>query len=200
MIPKVDYQIHDLLVRVFLPPPLDGDDTEFRQLSERLINSFEKLEFNVLTLIEKYSGFEWRFEKIPVYLIPDSRILKSFAKSNLENKRPGVVLKVMDNLTRNIHIFIHELAHINQNQGEFSKTSFALNPDGSRNHPNYELAADIVTLYILRDLFGSNSEYEKDMMEFLTTTDMVNKDKYDALMEKVDIWDLSKKTLREYIE
>ena len=114
---------------------------------------------------------------------------------------PGVVQKLFESNTTNLHIFIHELVHVNQWQSDFHDkyNTFANTKTGELNREGVELCADIVTLYVLRDLFGENSEYEEDFWKFLSNTNQVNKRKYEVLQKYKESWDLSKKPLKGYI-
>lgn len=198
---KIDYQIHDVLIRT-LKSPFETVE-EIKKLFTKYIDEFGTYEDKVIELIEKYTGYPFTIERIPVYLVPISRNSVPFsnAKSSLEENTPGVVLKVFPDILRNHHIFIHELVHINQwhNHEEFNKSRFFINEDGTKNEDGIELCADIVALYIVRDIFGKNSEVENNFWDFLENTNEKNKRKYDILQKYLPQWDLLKKPQKEYI-
>ncbi len=202
MIPKIDIQVPELLLRTFFFPKeyggkekLDKDISDFRVF-------FDKYGEKILVQIEKYSGFNWTLNRIPVYLIPASMMIRfSFSKNDLEDGLPGVVQKIGRGIT-DIHIHIHELVHTNQKQTEFysKENGFAFDKEGNRNTDILELSADIVTMYVIRNLFGADSEYEKDMWNFLNNTNERNMRKYEHLIEHIDKWDLNKNNLRYHLE
>lgn len=197
MIPKIKYMVHEILTNVFLPP--SGDRKEFERNAEEFIKNFKKIEKRVLELIEKFSGFEWTKKNIPVYLIPAGKSV-SFAKSNLEKGNPGVVNKIWSIPERSIHIAIHELVHVNQFQSDFySKENKVLWKKEEKDVVSLEVCTDVVTIHVLRELFGEDSKYEKDYWHFMNnvmTSTPAKKLKIPSYLKK---WDLDKKSLREYI-
>jgi len=198
MIPKIEYQTHELLTRVFIPPFEKKSD--FEKHVKKFIKHFKKIEKEILVLIEKFSGFEWTKKKIPVYLIPNGKIV-SRTKSNLEKGLPGIIQKVRNNTERDTHIMIHELVHVNQFQTDFSskENRFAFNKKGIRNYIGWEVCAEIVCLYVIRELFGKKSKYEKDYWKFLNQIQTSTPGKELEVPKYLKKWDLNKKTLRDYI-
>lgn len=202
MIPKVDFQVHEILLRAFFfPREYGGGRDKFDGDVEKFVSLFRQYEDKILELIEKFSGFSWSRDRIPVFLVPASMMVRySFAKANLENDLPGIVLKIFADPGRELFIFIHELSHINQRQSDFYE-KYAFGKNGERNTDLLELCADLITLKILRDLFGNNSEYEKLFWTFLKDPKSdKNKIKYEKILEFESKWDLSKRNIREYIE
>ena len=203
MIPKVDFQIHDLLIQIFFFPRLYGGNRDkLKKDFESFTSEFQLREEKILTLIEKFSGLEWMKDRIPAYLVPhNSKVLYSFAHHNLENNLPGIVLKIRGNLFRDMPIFIHELAHINQMQSDFFKEQkiFVFDKEGKRNEDLIELGADIVALYVMREVYGIDSEYEKDFWNFLENTNEKNKRKFEELNKYIGSWDLNVNNLKFYL-
>ncbi len=198
MIPKLDYQMHDLLIQIFMPPLENKKD--FYKQNQEFIQHFKKIEKKVLISIEKFSGFRWSKKIIPVYMIPNGGI-PSFAKSNLEENTPGVVQRIYGTNKRATHILIHELTHINQFQSDFhsKSNSFIFDKKGVKNYMRTELCSDIVCIHVLRDLFGNKSSYEADYWNFqnnVRTSSPGIEKKIPIYLKK---WNLNKKTLREYI-
>ena len=197
MIPKINYQIHKVLTQVFIP--YDKNEQEFNKKSQKFIQHFKKIESEVLFLIEKFSGFKWSKSKIPVYIVPKGD-WPSFTKSNLEKNTPGVVQAIYNTTQRSTHIFIHELAHVNQFQSNFhSKKNKVIWKGKELDRVMLEVCTDIVCLHVLRELFGKGSKYEKDYWYFLDhvmTSTPKKKMKVRPYLKK---WDLNKKSLREYI-
>ncbi len=199
MIPKINYQIHEILTDLFLPPFKKKKD--FDKESKKFIQHFKKIEKEVLTSIEKFSGFRWSKRTIPVYIIPQNKSITSLTKSNLNKGFPGVVQKVYENIERCTHIFIHELTHVNQFQSDFysKKNLFVFNKRGVKNTRKIELCSDVVCVQVIRDLFGNKSIYEKDYWIFqnkIRTSSPGIEKEIPIYLKK---WDLNEKTLREYI-
>lgn len=203
MIPKVDFQIHEVLIQAFFSPKMYGGDRKFLDTKfSEFVAQFSEHETKILTLIEKYSGFEWSEEKIPVFLIPDSpSIFYSFAKPVLQDGHSGVVLKIRPNgKIRDFWIFIHELSHINQYHSNFYLPKYgAIDENNNKNVDRVEVCADLLALYVIRDLFGEDSEYEKDFWDFLENTNEKNRKKFEEMKKHLPIWDLSKDTLKNYL-
>jgi len=173
---KIDFQIHDVLIRA-LRSPFQSED-EFKKQAAAFKKFFMSNEAKVLDLIQKYSGYEYTNDRIPEYLVPAGlSFSKSVTKSTLEDGLPGVVQKLFDNNITNMHIFIHELTHVNQWQSDFhnKENRFSETKTGELNREGI------------------------DFWRFLEGTNEVNKEKYDELQKHKDSWDLSKKTLKEYI-
>ncbi len=203
MIPKIDVQVHDVFINAFFFSVTYGPKEKLEEDIQKFKNFFEINGEKIITLIEKFSGYSWTKDRIPVYLIPaNPNFLYSFTKSTLENDLPGIVQKIGMGFERDIHIHIHELVHANQWQSDFtSKTNIlSFKSNGERNTDGREIGADIVTLYILRNLFGESSEFEKNLMDFLSNTNEKNKIKFAELNKYKDKWDLNKNSLRYYIE
>lgn len=198
MIPKIDYQIHDVLTNVFLLPL--ADKKEFEKDAKKFIKNFKKIEKDILVLIERFSGFKWTKRKIPVYLIPNGKSF-SFTKGHLEEEKPGVVQKIHGTTERSIQIFIHELAHVNQFQSEFHSVNnkFAFNKNGHFNNLGREICADVVCIQVIRELFGKNSKCEKDYWYFLKKVMISTPEKGKEIPKYIKKWNLNKKTLKEYI-
>jgi len=196
MIPKIDFQIHDALVRTFLFPPTNDAQKGFKKQAGAFMDFFNKNSDKTLKSIQKFSGYKWAKDRIPVYLIPNAQIL-SFTKSILEDDLPGVVQKVFPNQKRTAHIFIHELVHVNQWQSKFVNKNQPYNESGDEF--KRELYADLICLHVLRDIFGKNSEHEKDFWDFLQNTTERNKKKLEGLKKITNKWDLIKKPLKEYL-
>lgn len=203
MIPKVDFQIHEVLIQAFFSPKMYGGDRSFldSKLNE-FIEGYRMHEEKILKLIEKYSGFEWSKDRIPVFLVPDNfALFYSFAKPILQDALPGVVLKIRPNgKIRDFWIFIHELSHINQYHSDFYTPQYgAIDENNNKNVDRVEVCADLLALYVLRDLFGEDSEYEKDFWDFLENTNEKNKKKFEQMKKHLPIWDLKKNTLKNYL-
>jgi hypothetical protein len=203
MTPKIDIQMPEILVRCFYFPAiygprekLDNDVAEFKKF-------FELHGEEVLRSIEQFSGCTWSHDRIPVYLIPDSAMLNySFSKWAVEEKLPGIIQKIGLGI-RDYHIHIHELAHTNQRHSESfysGTTGYAFDKEGRRNVDLLELSADIVTLHVMRKLFGESSDLEKDFWDFLKNTSEKNKRKEDFLIKYMSLWDLNSHPLKYYLE
>ena len=198
MIPKIEYQTHDILTKVFMPP--FGKRSDFEKQTRKFTKHFKKIEKEILISIEKFSGFKWTKRKIPIYFVPNGRII-SITKGNLEKGLPGIIQKIRNNIWRDTHIMIHELVHINQFQTNFNskRNRFAFKKNGIKNHIGREVCADIICLYVIKELFGKNSKYERDYWEFLnkiqTSTPGIEKEVSKYLKK----WNLNEKTLKEYI-
>ncbi len=203
MIPKIDFQVHDVFINAFHNPPAYGSLEQLHADMQEFKDFFSRNGNEILKLIEVYSGYEWSKERIPVYLIPDNFALNfSFTKPVLEDGLTGIVQKISPkDMYRNIHIHIHELVHVNQRQSDFytKENPLAFSENGERNITGIELGADIVTFYILQKMFGINSEYEKNFWNFLSNTNEKNKLKFEELNKYKDIWDLNLHPLRYYV-
>jgi len=203
MIPKIDIQVHNLFINAFFFSVTYGPKEKLDEDIKKFKDFFNENGEKILTLIEKFSGYSWTKDRIPVYLVPKNPNLNySFAKSTLENDLPGVVQKIGMGYERDIHIHIHELAHINQWQSDFMKKNNPLSAksNGEKNNDGIELGADIVALYVLRNIFGEDSEFEKDFMDFLNNTNDKNKIKFAELNKYKDKWNLNENSLRHYVE
>lgn len=199
MIPKIDFQTHDILTRIFIPP--FKKKKEFKKEVKEFTRSFRKIEEDVLISIEKFSGFKWSKKRIPVYLIPSGRIV-SFVRGKLENGLPGVVQKIFSGEEkRNLHIFIHELCHVNQFQSDFydKNNRFVLKKDGTKDSVKVEVLTDIVTIHVVREIFGKNSDMEKDYWHFMNKVMTSTPKKKLEIPKYLKKFDLNKKTLKEYI-
>jgi hypothetical protein len=204
MIPKVDFQIHETLIEAFYLPKLwGGDREELDKEMKNFIDLFRIHEEMILTLIQKYSGFEWSKERIPVFLVPDSRVLLySFTKSTLQDGLPGIIQKIFkDKNSLIFSIFIHELCHVNQHQSDFYDKKYkTADEKWIKDTDRVELSADLVMLYVVREIFGNNSEYEKAEWDFLKNTNDRNKKKGEMLEKYMPLWDLNKMPLKSYLE
>jgi hypothetical protein len=191
---KIDFQRHDVFFQAFFFPPFYGGGIEKLESDiNALITTFANHKDQILTLIEKYTGYTWSQETVPVFLIPKTPVISySFTRLNLVNGLAGIVQKVGMGAFRDLHIFIHELVHVNCRQQDFYEKYTDNNLK--------ELVADLVTLYVIRDLFGTDSEYEKDFFDFLQNTNDKNKVKYNYLHEYKDKWDLKDKQIASYLE
>jgi hypothetical protein len=199
MLPKIDIQVPELLLRCFYFPTIYGPREKLDRDIKKFKDFFEKHGDSVLTEIENFSGYSWSMPRIPVYLVPNNSMLPySFSRPNLEDNLPGIIQKIGRGV-RDIHIHIHELVHTNQKQSEFY-TKFAYDKEGKRDTDLLELCADIVTIYVIRKLFQDNSVYENDMWDFLKNTNDKNKRKEELLEQHIEIWDLNKNNLKHFLE
>lgn len=204
MIPTINFEINELLMRCFFFERIYGPREKFEKDAQEVIDTIRSKEKIILSLIEKFSGLKWTHPVIPVYLIPTSEIIKySFTKFDLGGPGvPGVVQKVGRGIHTDIPILIHELAHVNQRQGGLYKdyAHIVFNKDKTRNEDFLEVWADMIELYVVRELFGSDSQYEKELWNFLQNTNEKNKRKYEVLIEHMKIWDLNEHPLKFYLE
>ncbi len=200
MIPRLDISLPEIFLRAFYNPVVYGPKEKLDADVKAFEDFFARHAEKILVEIEKLSGFAWSKDRIPVYLVPESFVSPpySFTTSGLEEGLPGVVQKIGRPGMRDIHIHIHELAHVNQWQSDFHIFS----PKGNTQARTdmRELAADIVTVYVIRNVFGDATELERDFFDFLCNTSEKNKRKYDILMKYVDSWNLNANTLRYYLE
>lgn len=198
-IPKIEFFIHEVFINAFSFPPTQKAKDIYRDKIKAAEAFLRSKANDYLERIEKFSGYEWKIDKIPVYLVPESARFKSFAKTNLEGDLPGVVLKTYPTMETLEFIFIHELCHINQMQSEFWSES---NPwfmnDGVKNTEGIELCADIVMTFVLRDIYGKDSVQEKEMWEFLKLSPE-NVAKGEMLKKKLGDWDLGTRSLKSYL-
>ncbi|MDQ3014823.1 MAG: hypothetical protein M3Q73_03095 [bacterium] len=202
MIPRTDFQIHEIFMQTFFfPEEYGADRSQFDKDAAEFMGFFKQHEEKILQIIEKFSGFDWSKEKIPVFVVPNNSMISySYTKFDLQDGLPGVVQKIFRNQQRNLHIFIHELAHVNQRHADFYDRKYkTLDEEGNRNVDLVEVCADIVCLYVIREIFSGNSEYERDMFDFLQNTGMKNKRKYAELEKSLTQWDLYKNPLKFYI-
>lgn len=198
MIPNIDYQRHDLLTRIFIPS--FKDKKKFEKKAKEFIKYFKKHEKETLRLIEKFSGFNWTRNKIPVYIIPNGHIY-SFTKKNLSKNLPGVVQKFYESNERTTHILIHELCHVNQFQSEFynKRNKFVWKKDGTKDFVKVEICTDIVAIHVIRELFGKDSKIEKDYWYFMNKLMTSTPAKKLQIPKYLKKWDLNKKTLKKYL-
>lgn len=196
----------ELLKSLFYFPKTYGSVEKLETDIEALKTFFNEYGEKILVEIEKLSGFSWTKERIPVYLIPNSKFGPpySFSKWGVDGDLPGVVQKLgtTSQAFTDYWILIHELVHTNQRQSDFmEKYQFLKN--GDRNQDLLELGADLITLYVLRSLFGQGTKYEVDLWNFFvnTTNNSEKNIRKGAILKKyVDEWDLNKNTLRYYLE
>lgn len=202
MIPKLDISSPELFLRCFYIPRIHGPKENMDAAIKTFKDFFQEHGEIILAEIEKLSGFQWTKDRIPVYLIPNSFVSPpySFCKDPIEDDLPGVIQKVdVSGLTQQAWVHIHELVHVNQHQSEFYNLH-GLTRERKKNIDLAELGADIITIYIVKKLFGENSEYEKDFWNFLQNTSEKNKRKYDILIKYIENWDLNNNNLRYYLE
>jgi hypothetical protein len=123
--------------------------------------------------------------------------LISRVNATLEDNNAGIVFAVRESQVRNIQIFIHELVHINQMHPDYNND---INPYSVYGPAGREIVADMVNLHVIRELFGSDSEYEKDFWEFLNIPEVSNsKERLELVNEYLPKWDLNNKTIKQYI-
>lgn len=204
MIPRIDISVPDVFIRAFYNPRTYGPREKLDADIENFKSFFKENGDRILQEIESLSGFFWNENRIPVYLLPDGMFspVASFATSNLEGELSGIVQKIGRPGVRDIHVHIHELSHVNQWQGGWRsrQTGYALKQNGEWNTDLVELGADLVTIYVIRNIFGIDSVYEKDFWDFLQNTNERNKRKNDVLKSYIDLWDLNQNPLKYYLE
>lgn len=194
MLPKVDFQKHEVLFQAFFfPGEYGGRMPKLLEDIENFITLFSEHQEKILSLIEKFSGFAWSKERIPVFLVPNTAMLPfSFTKARLEADLPGVVQKIGLATKRTLHIFIHELVHVNCRHSDFYEKYESTDLR--------ELVADLVTLNVIREIFGANSEYEQDWLDFLQNTLEKNKRKLAFAEKYQEKWNLHEKPIVNYLE
>jgi len=182
--PKLWFEISSMLVTA-----LTGD-AGFSKRREEFIKdegfrkAFAEKQSEILELIPQFTGYDWERSEIPVYLVP---------WCNKHSFSHPLVLFYRPDHARLWHILIHELVHINLANSEFKSLE-------RRGSEGLEVVCWIVTLHVLRRIFGRGSPAEKDLLGDFAQANERNKQTLEGLRKIMDQWDLGKKPLKWYLE
>lgn len=111
-----------------------------------------------------------------------------------------MIQKIYGTKQRTTNILIHELVHINQFQSDFysDKNKLIFKKNRAKNERKLELCTDVISLSVIRIIFGKNSLYEKDFFEFKKIQTSIKAENKE-INNHIKKWDFEEKTLRDYI-
>jgi hypothetical protein len=194
---KIDFRTNEVLIDVFLYPNSSEERKKFKKRAKEFSDFWKIWQASVLEGTAKYLGYPWKIDRIPVYLVPwGPHGFISRAKPHLTDGLPGVIQLIgIGNRGQevDIQVFIHELVHVCQHQSEYRQSKHY------KDRALTEMIADLVNLYVIRDVFGLNSVYETEYWSFFKLNER-QQEKHRVLSQYLDQWDLNRLPVVEYLK